>query len=169
VTYDPPVYGKVTGNKRKGLEQVDVTVDEKESMESFIGFEESVAEGAKSIKYKFNVRVYSRIRVFQRRWGSNLSDSIVRHGNSVVRQFKGRVGSRVHGSRRVCITRGLRHRCSNVANFLGVSVELFSVLVCITTFAAFESHVGVVVIVILINVHGCHWSSFKFNVIANQR
>jgi hypothetical protein len=71
--FDPPVYGKVTG--RKGLEEVNVTVDKKESVESFIGFEESVTEGAKSIKYQFNVRVYSRIRVFQRRWGSNLSDS----------------------------------------------------------------------------------------------
>ncbi len=41
------MYGKVTGDKRKGLDEVDVTVDEKESIESFIGLKESVAEGVK--------------------------------------------------------------------------------------------------------------------------
>jgi hypothetical protein len=31
-------------------------------------------------------------------------------------------------------------------------------LVCITAFVAFESRVGVIVIVVVINVHGCHRS-----------
>jgi hypothetical protein len=54
----------------------------------------------------------------------------------------------------------LRHRCSNVANFLGVLIELFCVLVCITTFTAFKSHVGV--IVVFINVHGCNRSIVRW-------